>query len=153
MEKFMVLVLFFVGIFLVLAAILALFRKTQPGEGNLEFMGVRLSGKGAPVFLLSGVFFSFSGYGWYHSLNQVHTLTNRVATVQQEKNEYADAAANLASQVVVETKARQVLQSQIPPVRVEELKQQQPSLFKEREMQISPRVLQDLQQRGVQVPH
>jgi hypothetical protein len=57
MEKFMVLVLFFVGIFLVLAAILALFRKTQPGEGNLEFMGVRLSGKGAPVFLLSGVFF------------------------------------------------------------------------------------------------
>jgi|GraSoiStandDraft_44_1057316.scaffolds.fasta_scaffold403554_1 hypothetical protein len=153
MEKFMVLVLFFVGIFLVLAAILALFRKTQPGEGNLEFMGVRLSGKGAPVFLLSGVFFSFSGYGWYHSLNQVHTLTNRVATVQQEKNEYADAAANLASQVVVETKARQVLQSQIPPVRVEELKQQQPSLFKEREMQISPRVLQDLQQRGIQVPH
>jgi hypothetical protein len=153
MEKFMVLVLFFLGIFLVLAAIVALFRKAQPGEGSLDFMGVKLSGKGAPVFLLSGVFFSFSGYGWYHSLNQVHTLTNRVATVQQEINEYADAAAKLAGQVVAETQARQVLQSQIPPVRVQELKQQQPALFEEREMQISPKVLQELQQRGIQLPH
>lgn len=152
MEKFMVLVLFFIGILLILAAVATLFRKEQPGgEGSLEFAGVKLSGKGAPVLLLSGVFFSFSGYGWYHSLNQVHTLTQTVASAQVEKNEYADATAKLAGRLDQEVKARQTLQAQLPPERVQELQRQQPALFEGHQLQISPRVVQQLHWQGIQV--
>jgi hypothetical protein len=151
MEKFMVLLLFFVGVLLILTAVVALFRKVQPGEGSLEFAGVRLSGKGAPVFLLSGVFFSFSGYGWFHSLNQVHALTKTVSTTQAEKNEYADAAARLASTLASEANARQVLQAQLSPERVQELQRQQPSLFEERRLEISPTVRRELQKKGIQI--
>jgi hypothetical protein len=152
MEKFMVLLLFFIGVLLIITAIVALFRKVQPGEGSLEFAGVKLSGKGASVFLLAGVFISFSGYGWYHSLNQVHALTQTVATAQTEKNEYADAAATLASSLDQEVKARQTVQAQLAPERMQELRRQQPTLFEERRLQISPRVTQQLHQRGIQVP-
>jgi hypothetical protein len=151
MEQFMVLLLFFIGVLLILTAVVALFRKVQPGEGSLEFAGVRLSGKGAPVFLLAGVFFSFSGYGWYHSLNQVHVLTQTVASTQAEKNEYADATATLASRLDQEVKVRQTLQAQLPPERVQELQRQQPTLFEGHRLQISPRVVQELHQKGIQI--
>ncbi len=151
METLMVLLLFFMGVLLILAAVVALFRKVQPGEGSLEFAGVKLSGKGAPVFLLSGVFFSFSGYGWYHSLNQVHALTQTVASTQTEKNEYADATAKLASRLDQEVKARQTVQEQLSPERMQELERQQPTLFERHRTQISPRVVQELHQRGIQV--
>jgi hypothetical protein len=146
-----VLLLFFIGIVLILAAVVALFRKVQPGEGSLEFAGVRLSGRGAPIFLLAGLFISFSGYGWYHSLNQVHVLTQTVASTQAEKTEYADATATLASRLDQEVRARQTVQAQLPPERMQELERQQPSLFEGRRLQISPRVMQALHQRGIQV--
>lgn len=151
MEKLMVLLLFFIGILLICTAVVALFRKVQPGEGSLEFAGVKLSGKGAPVFLLSGVFFSFSGYGWYHSLNQVHVLTQTVASTQAEKNEYADATATLASRLDQEVKTRRTVQAQLSPERMQELERQQPTLFERHRTQISPRVVQELHQRGIQV--
>jgi hypothetical protein len=152
MERIMVLLLFFIGILLIATAVIALFRKVQPGEGSVEFAGVKLSGKGAPVFLLSGVFFSYSGYGWYHSLNQVHTLAQTVAATRTEKNEYAEAAATLASRLEQEARARRTVQAELPPERLQELERREPTLLEESRLQISPRVAQELRQRGIHVP-
>lgn len=151
MENFMVLILFFLGVVLVLVAIIALFRKVSSGEGSLDFLGIKLSGRGAPIFLLAGVFFSWSGFTWYHNLNQVQSLKQNVVTTQQEKDEFADAAAKLARQVDQQKKARQALETQVPPAKLEELRRQQPSLFERQQMQLSPKVVRELQVKGVQV--
>ena len=151
MEKFMVLVLFFLGVVLVLVAIVALFKKIASGEGSLDLPGIKLSGKGAPIFLLAGVFFSWSGFAWYHSLNQVHTLTQTVASTQEERNEFADAATKLARAGDEQAKARQALEAQIPAARLQELRIQQPSLFERQRVQLSPKVTQELNQKGIQV--
>ena len=103
MEKLMIIVIFFLGVMSVVVAIIALFKKLGSGSGEFAFMGIQISGTGAPsIFLFAGLVLMFSGRSWYHSLGKVVTLTQAVARTETEKavvekDQAVDAARSLKS--------------------------------------------------------
>ena len=121
------------------------------GSGGFVFGGFKVSGSGAPIiFLFVGVILSFSGRSWYHSLNQVDTLQKTVVRTEAEKKEFADAAVGLKTSLDQQIKLNDVLRVRISPAQLQQLERQQPQLFVRREVQLSPKVTEELRWRRIE---
>ena len=138
-KQAMVIVVFVLGVALVIAALVALFRKSRAGEGELAILGIKISGKGSAVFLLAGIVLMMSAYGWQDSLEKVKTLS-------VESRQTAGTALELNQKVSQLEEANRTLANKLPPAQTEEVKRTSPQiLMQDRKLSLPPSQVQKLE--------
>ena len=138
-KQAMVIVVFVLGVALVIAALVALFRKSRAGEGELAILGIKIPGKGSAVFLLAGIVLMMSAYGWQDSLEKVKTLS-------VESRQTAGTALELNQKVSQLEEANRTLANKLPPAQTEEVKRTSPQiLMQDRKLSLPPSQVQKLE--------
>jgi hypothetical protein len=138
-KQAMVIVVFVLGVALVIAALVALFRNSRAGEGEVTILGIKISGKGSAVFLLAGIVLMMSAYGWQDSLEKVKTLS-------VESRQTAGTALDLNKKVSQLEEANRTLANKLPPAQTEEVKRTSPQiLMQDRKLSLPPSQVQKLE--------
>ena len=138
-KQAMVIVVFVLGVALVIAALVALFRRSRLGEGELTILGIKISGKSSAVFLLAGIVLMMSAYGWQDSLDKVKTLST-------ESKQAAGTALELNQKVSQLEEANRTFANKLPPAQTEEVKRTSPQiLMHDRKLSLPPSQVQKLE--------
>ena len=138
-KQAMVIVVFVLGVALVIAALVALFRNSRAGEGEVTILGIKISGKGSAVFLLAGIVLMMSAYGWQDSLDKLKTLS-------VESRQTAGTALELNQKVSQLEEANRTLANKLPPAQTEEVKRTSPQiLMQDRKLSLPPSQVQKLE--------
>ncbi|MBI1852305.1 MAG: hypothetical protein HYR85_18335 [Planctomycetes bacterium] len=147
MQSIIIGVTFFLGVVVVIVAIVALFKKITGGKGSLKLPGgIEISGTGASiVFLLVGAVLVLSSFGWAATQKEVVAKEKQVvekdqtiASERKEKNEILRETATVHESLKKQVQVNDELKRRIPASVLEEMRRTNPELLKAAATEISP---------------
>ncbi len=134
MERLIIGVTFFLGVGLILVAVVALFRKGRTAGGSLELPGIKLTANSAPaLFLVVGAAMILSGFAW------ASTDKKRVEAVK-DKTEVVRETAQLHDSYIKQVELSRSLLARVNPSVVNELPPDKRALIAAPVVTLSPKV-------------